>query len=272
MNDEEIEAFIALPFPRLYKEYKDKKYRNSEFQKKRWEMWSIFWLIQAYTGMRPSEVARLTVKAVEIGEGFFYVLQTKTHEPRKIPISQSIQESIVLFIKSLESDLLFPNRYDTKIPVSISAFEENFKRRKELLGIKRANLTPYSLRHSFASRLITESSIYDVKTLMGHKKITTTERYLHTNEEQLKEVIKNDPLSTDKKTGKELLLDHYETANRLSVKQNEKVYTSIELSEDGMELLIRRRVRAKSPPPVGVDPPVWVSPHNLLSPDDELTS
>ena len=49
----------------------------------------------------------------------------------------------------------------------------------------------HSLRHTHASRLLEAGTdIYHVKTLLGHRNITTTERYLHVRADNLKSAIK----------------------------------------------------------------------------------
>ncbi|WP_242523302.1 tyrosine-type recombinase/integrase [Thiocystis minor] len=47
-------------------------------------------------------------------------------------------------------------------------------------------LRMHDLRHSFASALVNSGrSIYEVKQLLGHSKITTTERYAHLSQQTL---------------------------------------------------------------------------------------
>lgn len=49
----------------------------------------------------------------------------------------------------------------------------------------------HSGRRSFATRLVKHgSTIYEVKTLMGHSSITTTEKYLHTDAETLMATVR----------------------------------------------------------------------------------
>src|SRR6185437_12239273 len=126
------------------------------------------WCIQAWTGCRPSEVASLTVDDIDFGTNEFHV-DGKTG-PRDIPISSSICGQVKEYISRIEGNLLFPSMQNRSKPVGQGGWEKNFNKRKTILNIKRDHVTAYSFRHSFASRLVNESSIYRVKTLLGHTK------------------------------------------------------------------------------------------------------
>lgn len=55
---------------------------------------------------------------------------------------------------------------------------------RERAGLKDVRM--HDLRHSFASALVNNGlSIYDVKELLGHASITTTQRYAHLSQDRL---------------------------------------------------------------------------------------
>lgn len=55
---------------------------------------------------------------------------------------------------------------------------------RERAGLKDVRM--HDLRHSFASALVNNGlSIYDVKELLGHAFITTTQRYAHLSQDRL---------------------------------------------------------------------------------------
>jgi site-specific recombinase XerD len=61
------------------------------------------------------------------------------------------------------------------------------KKYLRLIGINDPMITAHSLRHSCATVLLRHNvSIYDIKLLMGHKRIQTTERYVAYAEQELK--------------------------------------------------------------------------------------
>ena len=63
--------------------------------------------------------------------------------------------------------------------------------------MKKAGLSAsaYWLRHSYAQHLLqTGHSIYDVKEMMGHKSIESTQKYLHIDIELMRKVLFDETL------------------------------------------------------------------------------
>ena len=50
-------------------------------------------------------------------------------------------------------------------------------------------VTPHTLRHTFATRLMRKTSIRIVQQLLGHKSLSSTQIYTHPNSQDLKEAI-----------------------------------------------------------------------------------
>jgi integrase len=83
LSDEEIERIINLK-PLC----KGKRYRE------RWDRWTLFFKIMAYTGMRPGEVAKLGRDNCDFGRSVFILEQTKT-DPRLVPIPPAVIKSLL---------------------------------------------------------------------------------------------------------------------------------------------------------------------------------
>jgi len=150
--------------------------------------------------MIPGEVAKLTVNDVDWGRNIFIIRETKTGFPRFVPIPPNIKKLLKKYLASLETEYLFPSQKggyyngEEKV-VNHVDWGYNFHVRIKRLGIKRKNLTPYSLRHSLITRLLEEDvNLFKVQKLVGHKQISTTANYTHLTIKDLQETIKKHPL------------------------------------------------------------------------------
>lgn len=232
MSDSEIEEFLALPYPKESTSANCKGYR-----KDRWNMFSIFWSILAYTGARPSEIAHLMVEDVDFGTGMFRV-DGKTGK-RSIPISFVIKDKVERYIKHLEGNQLFPVYRSKSQFMDAADWRWNFYERLKVLNIKRKNLTPYSLRHSFISRLISQdTSLFKVQKLVGHKQIETTAKYVHLNDKVLQEAVESDPLANKYKSAEDILYSLLDKIQELERNYRDKIISSIDRSIEGKMTIV----------------------------------
>lgn len=88
-----------------------------------------------------------------------------------------------------DSRYLFLNRFGGKL--SSRSIRTMVKKYLKLIGMKK-NITPHSIRHSFASHLLQEGAgIREIQELLGHENISTTQIYTHLNIKKLKKDYKN---------------------------------------------------------------------------------
>lgn len=200
MSDQEIERFLALPCPTITRT--DTRTENGKLLtytigSKRWQVKTMFWKIVAYSGMRLGEVAHLTVDSVDFGRQVF-LADGKTG-PRLVPIAPAILPDVQTYVQSLETAYLFPAQRGGMTRqggvINDVAWGYDFHQRLKRLGIKRKNLTPYSLRHSFITRMLSEDvSLPKVQKMVGHRRIDTTMRYTHLTTKDIVKAISKDPL------------------------------------------------------------------------------
>lgn len=103
---------------------------------------------------------------------------TKSHQVRSVPMSDAVREVLWPLCQGRDKDAwVFPHGYKTDVPIDGFAVYRAFKAAAAKAGLP--DIRFHELRHSFGTRAIRGFNIYEVQKMMGHARITTTERYLH---------------------------------------------------------------------------------------------
>ena len=145
------------------------------------------------TGMRRSELAGLTVSAVDFSSLTIKVLGKRNKE-RIIPIENELAHNIkeYLALKEQEkgpSEWLFVGARGRQItPQDVYLTVKRY-----MTALSDADrISPHVFRHSFATHILNEGgNIEAIKELLGHADLATTEVYTHVTREHLKEVYKH---------------------------------------------------------------------------------
>ncbi len=153
------------------------------------------------TGMRRGEL--LSLKWEQVRNGFIYLQNTKTDEPRQIPINDTLAE---LFeeIKKRHPGARYVFTYQNGKKEEVKEvgnlkllkfndepmFEtkHSFETAVKKAGIEHCRF--HDLRHTFASHLLMNgASLKDVQELLGHKTLDMTLRYAHLSGEHKKNAV-----------------------------------------------------------------------------------
>ena len=150
-------------------------------------------------GLRVSELVELKISNIIWSEQFIKVLG-KGDKERLVPIAPDTLKMIEAFlentrgnypVKQEAEDILFLNRRGNKL--SRAMIFNIIKRAAENAGIKK-NISPHTLRHSFATHLVQSGAdLRSVQKMLGHESIMTTEIYTHLNTDDLKKVMEKHP-------------------------------------------------------------------------------
>ncbi|MFS0781103.1 site-specific tyrosine recombinase XerD [Bacillus sp. 1P06AnD] len=146
------------------------------------------------TGMRVSELISLDLSDVHGTMGFVRCVGKGSKE-RIIPISQTALRAIDMYLESgrpkLASrkqacDALFLNHHGRRL--SRQGFWKILKGLAAKANIEK-ELTPHTLRHSFATHLLMNGAdLRSVQEMLGHADISTTQIYTHITNTRLKDV------------------------------------------------------------------------------------
>ncbi len=140
-------------------------------------------------GLRVTELINLKISNIYFKDNFLKIIG-KGNKERLCPIANKTLNYLKtyldkfrnrLIINEKDSDIVFLNNRGSRISrVMIFLL---LKKYAELAGIKK-NISPHTLRHSFATHLIDGGAdLRAIQEMLGHQSITTTEIYTHLDKE-----------------------------------------------------------------------------------------
>ena len=145
-------------------------------------------------GLRVSELINLEINKIFFDEEYI-VVTGKGNKERIVPISPVAINEIKLYlddrnhldIKSGEENILFLNRRGRRLTRVMIFYI--IKQLAELAGIRK-EISPHTLRHSFASHLLEGgANLRAIQQMLGHESIATTEIYIHIDRTRLRDEI-----------------------------------------------------------------------------------
>jgi integrase len=158
--------------------------------------------VALHTGMRLGEILNIRWQDIDLFRKTITVLKTKNKDPKTIPMTDTLFALLQDKAKVVSmSGYLFVTQNGTKIR------SRNLQREwyKVIDKAKIENFRFHDLRHTFATRLVQSGvDLYTVAKLLGHRDISTTQRYAHHYPESMRPFVKIlDNFSDSKMTEKE---------------------------------------------------------------------
>ena len=138
------------------------------------------------TGMRKSEILKLTWDRVDLKNRLILLDKTKNGERREIPVNRTLYDTLSGLIRDIRTDYVFYNPktlkpvYDTK-----KSWQKAVKKSRII------DFRFHDLRHTFASWLVMGGvDLTTVKELLGHKDVKMTLRYSHLAASHISNAVK----------------------------------------------------------------------------------
>lgn len=136
------------------------------------------------TGMRISELANLKLEDVDMDRNIIHIRAQKSRGARKIPLNTAAKNAILEYLEirpRARERVVFLTK--TCRPFLVRNIRTAIDRYFRLAGIKDAKVN--DLRHTFiVEQLKAGTPLVYVSQLVGHKRITTTEKYLKLVEDE----------------------------------------------------------------------------------------
>ncbi|WP_442599249.1 tyrosine-type recombinase/integrase [Neobacillus sp. D3-1R] len=139
-----------------------------------------------HTGIRVSELCNLNITDIELNENkskIFIRNNNNGEIERVIPLSKEAKKHVCSYLSTLD-------KLDCKVPLFTSSNKRRITTRAVQYILKKYEVNPHKLRHTFCYRLINNGvDLGTVSKLAGHKDINITKRYLKDVELNLSEAI-----------------------------------------------------------------------------------
>lgn len=139
-------------------------------------------------GLRVSEAVDLKISDVNLDAGIL-TCRGKGSKTRKIPIGTSAVEWLksYLVLRRKKENFEIQNLFVSSLgkPITRQTIFVFIKEYAEKIGLK--DVSPHTLRHSFATHLVQNSAdIRSVQQMLGHADISTTQIYTHITDAHLR--------------------------------------------------------------------------------------
>ena len=146
------------------------------------------------TGIRLSELIGIDDKDIDFVQHCLKVTG-KRNKQRVVPFGGELEQELQAYMQlrdevvDKQSDALLLTKWGKRVGREL-VYTTVRKNLSEVTTIRKRS--PHVLRHTFATAMLNNgASLEEVKTLLGHESVSTTQIYTHTTFEQLKRVYKN---------------------------------------------------------------------------------
>ena len=145
------------------------------------------------TGLRVSELIRLSFNQVRLDPGFLMIMG-KGKKERIVPIGDQAKIHLKRYVNEGRPELskrpnsfIFLNRYGE--PMTRQAFWQIIKKHALESDISRTLISPHVVRHSFATHLLNHGAdLRAIQMMLGHSDLSTTQIYTEIARERLKQI------------------------------------------------------------------------------------
>lgn len=134
-----------------------------------------------FTGCRKRELLDAKWEHVNLERRSWLIPTSKSGKPRHVPLSDAALDVLDQLPRFTHCPYVLPNPQTLK---PFNTVYQSWHTARCKAGLKDVRM--HDLRHSFASFLVNAGrSLYEVQNLLGHSRVSTTQRYAHLSQETL---------------------------------------------------------------------------------------
>jgi integrase/recombinase XerC len=147
----------------------------------------LFFEVLSQTGLRFMEARLLTVQDFDLAKNELYVRHGKGGRTRTVPIGETLCDKISLFLTGRTTGYLFQSVTGRMINEHAA---RKALREVGFTSLKR-HVRPHMLRIAYATYLYQQAGLklLDIKRLLGHASISTTEGYIRSQTNHVRDVL-----------------------------------------------------------------------------------
>ena len=143
------------------------------------------------SGLRISEALGLKVADVRLVDGTARSVRVigKGNKERLVPLPEAFSQVFGFWLKDQpRGEFVFARTAGQK-PVSSQAARAYLRGMVQKAGIDK-RISPHKLRHTYATNLLNAGAeLVDIKALLGHESIATTQIYTNVGQERMEKVV-----------------------------------------------------------------------------------
>jgi len=147
-------------------------------------------------GLRPQEIALITLDDISFSKAELTLTDRNNSRPMVLPIPDATLKAVAAYRITVRPQskhkTLFLSLYPPYRPVNPNTIGYHVRKVMKAAGLPS---TTYWLRHTYAQNLLESgATVFEVKEMLGHDDIESTQKYLHVYTKLMREVLFNETL------------------------------------------------------------------------------
>ena len=198
-----LRLFDRLPVITVYSDERQREFIFSDADYQNWlavapEPLRSASILAREAGVCRGETLALQRDCIQLNEepndrGLYGHIEIKRGLKRKerkriLPINAVMRDAILLLLERSRCQYLFVSLKDSTKPLSPYTLEDQLGRTRRLLKLH-PDAGLHTLRHSFLTEMGRRVDSFTLKKIAGHNRVTTTERYVHTQQAAIEDAF-----------------------------------------------------------------------------------